>query len=256
MIQILRNKCAAIRIHFSIIFAAAAIIFTVLGGMDDVRSYQNVFDKQITNTNKTRINGSFVDQRDGKIYRTVKIGNQTWMAENLNYKISNSWCYDNDNSNCEKYGRLYDWNTAVRVCPAGWRLPSLQDWMILINAVSNVEMAGIELKSTIGWSNNGNGTDKFGFSALPGGAFFSTGFSGVGGYGNWWTTIEGYPGDDNCWGPRTKGYIGGICCWGTGAEDCGDLAYSRTMCDEDGFIGLELRYKNDTGLSVRCLLKE
>jgi len=116
---------------------------------------------------------TFTDSRDGKTYRTVRIDGKIWMAENLNYETGRSSCYGNDNSNCEKYGRLYDWKTAMGACPGGWRLPSNEDWNHLVEATGGQKTAGKNLKSKTGWSatkkGDGNGTDDFGWSALPGG---------------------------------------------------------------------------------------
>ena len=121
------------------------------------------------------------DLRDGKTYKTVVIGEQTWMAENLNYADSvktpslkgKSWCYDGVAGYCEKYGRLYTWAAAKTVCPEGWHLPSYDEWNTLFTAVGGKFTAGTALKSTSGWSSyegtSGNGTDTFGFSALPAG---------------------------------------------------------------------------------------
>ena len=116
--------------------------------------------------------GSFTDKRDGKTYRTVKIGKQTWMVENLNHKTGSSVCYDNEESNCQKDGRLYDWNTALNACPAGWHLPSDAEWTALTDFVGGEETVGTKLKSKTGWSTGKNykvATDDYGFSALPGG---------------------------------------------------------------------------------------
>ena len=146
--------------------------------------------------------GSMKDPRDGQIYKTVKIGNQVWMAENLNYETKDravdmdldllgprahkfhrslrkqkpkkasrksevSYCYDDHPINCLRYGRLYPWSSAVEVCPAGWHLPDTTEWNTLFATVGGAESAGMALKFTDGWRNDGNGTDEYGFSALP-----------------------------------------------------------------------------------------
>jgi len=110
------------------------------------------------------------DTRDNQPYRIVTIGTQTWFAENLNYASNNSYCYNNSADNCAKYGRFYTWGAAKSACPAGWHLPSIDEWMTLINVVKETYSAsGIALKSTTGWYNNGNGTDSYGFGVLPAG---------------------------------------------------------------------------------------
>jgi uncharacterized protein (TIGR02145 family) len=143
---------------------------------------------------------SFNDSRDGKTYRKVKIGEQTWMAQNLNYLTeSGSWCYDNNTDNCNTYGRLYDWDVAMTVCPAGWRLPDTADWSRLFVAVGGSGVAGKTLKAKSGWNNNGNGTDEYGFSAMPGGLHGTDGsFYHAGSDGYWWTATE--DGSGNAYG--------------------------------------------------------
>jgi uncharacterized protein (TIGR02145 family) len=141
---------------------------------------------------------SFTDPRDGKKYKTVKIGVQTWMAENLNYNASGSKCYMNNTLYCDKYGRLYDWNTAIVVCPKGWHLPSGKEWNVLMTTVGGEETAGKYLKAKSGWYedefSNGNGKDKYGFTALPGGSYndYSDSFNSVGYLGYWWSATEYY----------------------------------------------------------------
>ena len=106
-------------------------------------------------------------------YKTVVIGTQHWMAENLNRETENSYCYNNDDSKCEQYGRLYTWEAASEACPAGWHLPSQTDWQAIISLAEACdeckENAGRLLKSKTGWNDNGNGWDTFGFTALPAG---------------------------------------------------------------------------------------
>ena len=122
---------------------------------------------------------------------TVRIGNQTWMAKNLDRATKNSKCYENSPDSCAKYGRLYTWTDARKACPSGWHLPSGAEWTQLTDFVGGASTAGRKLKSTSGWNYNGNGTDEYGFSALPGGNGSSGGnFSSAGNYGYWWSATE------------------------------------------------------------------
>jgi len=134
----------------------------------------------------------FVDSRDGKTYKIVKIGNQIWMAENLNYDMGGSWCYENSSSNCDKYGRLYNWDDARRACSPGWHLPSDSEWSTLTNYLGGEEVAGGKLKSTSGWNNpNSGATNSSGFSALPGGyRDYDGSFNYISDYGYWWSSTE------------------------------------------------------------------
>ena len=133
--------------------------------------------------------GTLTDSRDGKNYKTVKIGNLTWMAENLNYdnsatatgSIDSSFCYDGIPANCEKYGRLYQEYAATAVCPEGWRLPTADDWRDLTNAVkeefgdNNGSLRAVgEWENTI-FGDNVTATNASGFSALPAGYRAKTG---------------------------------------------------------------------------------
>jgi uncharacterized protein (TIGR02145 family) len=138
---------------------------------------------------------SFTDKRDGKTYKTVKIGNQIWMAENLNYEAEGSVCYDNNPENCERNGRLYDWNTAKKICPKGWHLPTDEEFDKLIASAGGEDIAGKYLKSKSGWNDfegkSGNGLDSYGFSALPSGSLYPDGrFSNDNSIGCWWSSDE------------------------------------------------------------------
>jgi len=137
-----------------------------------------------------QISASSVNAQDARQYRSVKIGDKIWMSENVNVKTGNSWCYNEDESNCSKYGRLYDWNTAKTVCPTGWHLPSRQEWDDLVTAVGGSDEAENALKSTDGWGGFGGsaGTDDYKFSALPGGRRYNVmhQFLNAGESGYWW----------------------------------------------------------------------
>jgi uncharacterized protein (TIGR02145 family) len=133
--------------------------------------------------------GTFIDSRDKRTYKTIKIGTQVWMAENLDYADKDSKCH----GDCTKYGRLYNWATAINICPADWHLPTKDEWTTLINATGKESSAGKYLKSISGWNSTdstGNGTDEYGFTALPGGTYIGTSIRGVENGGNWWSSTE------------------------------------------------------------------
>ena len=152
-----------------------------------------------------------------RVYKKVTIGTQTWMAENLNYQTENSWCGGGSGTtegNCETYGRLYTWATAMGkdestcgkgyecdldtgdvqgVCPDGWHLPSKAEWEALFTAVGGEYTAGRKLKGTTLWKAEDDVTneDAYGFSALPAGEKYYYGdFSDAGDIANFWSATQ------------------------------------------------------------------
>jgi len=199
--------------------------------------------------------GTFTDIRDGHVYKSIKIGNQTWMAENLNYlpqvyRVADSkfegnrfyvYGYDGENlseakatANYENYGVLYNWDAAITSCPEGWHLPTDEEWREMEKYLGmkyeplsrgwiGSGDVGKKLKSTSGWKMN-SGTDETGFHTLPAGCRGYNGFESLGFCGYFWTASPA--GGDNGW---RRGF-------------CGD---DNGSCREE-----ERRY---FGVSVRCL---
>jgi len=141
-----------------------------------VRCVQNPPTKKISRT--------FADSRDHKHYKVILMDKTIWMAENLNYNAKGSLCYDNKPENCAQYGRLYDWDLAQTVCPSPWRLASIEDWNNLIESIGDTAHAGEKLKSEQHW----DGTDNYGFSAVPGGFTKAQAFNEKEERGYWWTS--------------------------------------------------------------------
>jgi uncharacterized protein (TIGR02145 family) len=141
----------------------------------------------------------FCDDRDGKAYKYVTIGDQVWMAENLAYKPKASICQGS-------YGCYYTWSQAMNIgseynskfanmsdrqgsCPEGWHLPKSAEWSTLTNTIV-ASSAGTQLKTVWGWNSDGNGTYDWGFSALPAGEYTNSSFKKIGDFGYWWTSTE------------------------------------------------------------------
>lgn len=209
-----------------------------------------------------------VDPRDGKSYKTVEIGNQIWMAENLNYESEGSYCYNNLVDSCAKYGRLYTWASAMDsvgrfstdgvgcgfgttcsptypvqgVCPNGWHLPSKSESADLFKTVGlrftkNKDYGeefsgGWKLRTKSGWyknSRNGvKGVDQYDFSALP------AGNRTVGGLFNDVLINTGF--------------------WNS-TEGNDSVAY-RMFVGFDSIAGIVYSYRKFTAVSVRCLKDE
>ncbi|MDR0517524.1 MAG: hypothetical protein LBH25_10825 [Fibromonadaceae bacterium] len=201
------------------------------GGGDDTTASSSSGNGNPSSSSSTSSSSSvnYTDKgNDIASYRTVTIGTQVWMAENLNFNADGSRCYGNDEYNCSTYGRLYDWATAMGfdatcnssycadqveiphqgVCPSGWHIPSDADWDALIAFIhadkglgsfttGRSDYAGKYLKATSGWYNcgsSGSGNsylceDTYGFSALPGGSGLSSNSFSIGD-GRWWSSSE------------------------------------------------------------------
>ncbi len=207
--------------------------------------------------------GAMTDSRDGKVYRTVKIGDQVWMAENLNFdpgqggsgedKYDWSWCYDNEPKKCDVAGRLYTWAAAIDsvklatdtknpqdcgdgkkcalpdtvygICPPGWHLPSKAEFGTLLTVMGGQSTASNVFKSQSGWAERKNGADAFGFTALP-----------VGG-----------------WAPRYGFYLAGngAYFWSATGFDADYAEHLGIDYDKENTF-LDFAYKHG-GSSVRCL---
>ena len=216
--------------------------------------------------------GTMTDERDYKVYRTVKIGNQVWMAENLNYSDSSttpslkgkSWCYNREPKNCDVTGRLYTWAAAIDsvelannadnpldcgsdkicglsdtvqgICPPGWHLPSSAEWDTLVLALGgrfNVAV-GTLLKSQSGWDKgSGNGTDAFGFCALPAGVSYIN-------------TVFAPSGEFDYGGNETK-------FWSSTELVDDEESYSAVCMNLYTSDGGPFRDHKNAGISVRCL---
>lgn len=215
--------------------------------------------------------GTLIDVRDSQTYKTIVIGTQTWMAENLNYKTDSSWCYDNDPLNCNKYGRLYQWASMMNldtsfnnkqwagdtsktsshhqgICPIGWHIPTDTEWGELI-AYANHDSARITLSADTGWKRcdndtskvcksitskgyyTGNGSNKYRFNALPAGVRYN----GTGDFK--------YMGYDVTYWTATK--------CGAGCADARDF-YSANGAGIIDQLGIGTGYFDDD-YSVRCV---
>jgi len=169
----------------------------------------------------------------GGSYESVLLGGKKWMKKNLDVQTENSWCYENVTVNCVTYGRLYTWTDAKSACQSiGWRLPTDQDWGALVVAAGGQSTAGRKLKSTSGWVSDdgvvGNGTDDYGFSALPGGFRQSNG--------------RFYRDDDDF-----------SAFWWTANDDGDDGAYGMFMGWTFDTFGETYKFKKNDALSVRCI---
>ena len=176
-----------------------------------------ILDTSSTSSAVTGDSGTFTDSRDGQAYKYVKIGTQTWMAQNLNYRNTTGKndtvgvCYNNFSSNCTTYGRLYTWMDVMNgsvssvsnpsgvqgICPSGWHVPSDTEWGVLL-AYVGLDSARIKLSSTSGWDScsscswpHGHGTDKYGFNVLPAGnyGYYRT-FYDLGFYAYFWSSSK------------------------------------------------------------------
>lgn len=240
-------------------------------GDDDSDFAQEIVDPS------TVVKDIMTDSRDGKTYKTVQIGDQIWMAENLNYETENSYCYNDSIELCEKFGRLYTWADAMDsigiwtqngydcgnkknckpiypvrgVCPRGWHLPTKAEFEILFSAVDGLSTDGAVLKSTSGWEDYrgkiGNGTDVYSFAVLPAGYGGLLGFNQKGYGAYFWSSTETEIGDfDNA-------YLDALTDVGIDANtEIASCAYGVDFQTEFSEAGLDI-FGKSMWYSVRCV---
>jgi len=168
----------------------------------------------------------------------LTIGGKMWLKKNLDIATDNSWCYRNNPDMCAKYGRLYNWEAAVKACESlgdGWRLPGAADWDTLVKAVGDWKTVGTKLKSKTDWKlddkeNTPVGTDVFGFSALPAGYRpVHNSYGHVGDCGYWWSSTK------------------------TLDHNNLNMAYFQIMCYNREYTSLSFLHYISYGFSVRCM---
>lgn len=172
--------------------------------------------------------GSITDARDGKVYKTVKIGDQLWIGENLAFKTPEGWSvYEGISDYVKTYGYLYTWEAASKACPAGWRLPSMQEWWTLSKSLGGDEISGGKLKQagTTSWKDpNSGATNSSGFTALPGGRS----------------------------GDREMKYFGTAAFFWTNVDDDDATSWCGTLSSSGEDLALSPAEKKN-GYSVRCI---
>lgn len=175
-------------------------------------------------------------------YRTVEIGGRTWMAENMAWQTTVSFCYGEDSHNCKNYGRLYSWEDAKNLCPDGWSLPRKEEWEELIKSVGgggSANQAGKALKTISGWKNDGNGTDEYGFSALPAGYRSNDGtkYYGLGGAAHFWSATATESGSNSAYGLKLENSVDSA--WMSKYSVTGEYYYAlsvRCILDTNYFV--------------------
>lgn len=185
----------------------------------------------------TQSTGTFTDSRDGQTYKTISFKNTltgttfTWMAQNLNYKMQDSYAYDDNENNRKVLGLLYTWEAAINACPRDWHLSTDNEWSMLVTQFGGVDKAGEALKSVNGWNEEGNGTNSSGFNALPAGIRRNNGYDVLGFFGFWWSSTP-------------TGEVGKAWSWDI-SYGGPDMSIKTKVFRFDGdFLG---------GLSVRCV---
>ncbi|HNW99666.1 MAG TPA: FISUMP domain-containing protein [Bacteroidales bacterium] len=192
--------------------------------------------------------GILTDNRDGQTYKTVTIGKQTWMAENLNYVTAHgSWCYNNDSNNCKIFGRLYNWETAKTGCPSGWHIPTKGEFDSLVSYLGGEEIAGAKLKSDSYWATKHDSISGYAHVAdcahgnmeKHDSVFInSSNFNGLPGGGYYIGNVFDYQGIWACW-------------WSISVYNP-YKAYYFNIFDRSTECGLNIAF-NTNGFSVRCI---